>query len=165
MPRGAPDWNFMAPQKSKFQLVREQNHFFAMQYLAAGGAGKYNHIQLWNPSDSGVDAYITYLGLWAGGGNKDGLWFLNYALGNYVAHGTNRYSGGTDSSLEKRWEWVTGGIAGYQIGEWYLSTTWLYVEDIHLWLKPGYGLTLRHGVANEASELQVAWWEFISTEV
>lgn len=33
MPRGAPDWGFLAPQKPFMQLCREQNHFFGQKSI------------------------------------------------------------------------------------------------------------------------------------
>jgi hypothetical protein len=165
MPRGSPDWGFLAPQKSLMQLLREQNHFYRNISTAAGGAGKYTRHQFWNPSGSLVDAYIVAFGHKAGAAGEIRTGWATGYLSGLEGYGRNRYSGGTPSDIEARWEWKNTAFYSEEMYRGEIGTTFVWVEAVYLWLKPGYGLDFILMTANVAMETCLMWYEFPSTEV
>jgi len=165
MPRGAPDWGFLAPQKNFMQLCREQNHFYERAGMVGQGAGRYSEIQLWNPVASGVDAFINVLGFKVSAAVLLPVYWYASSRGTLKAYGVNRYSGGTASEIQTRW--VDRGIASYsnEVYSIYAGTTRTEITHLHLWLVPGWGLNIVHPTANSDIEIDFTWYEFLSVEV
>lgn len=90
--------------------------------------------------------------------------FNNFPFANHTYYGVNRYSGGGESDVETRWDRGGCGAAGDCVGIWEINPTWQYVDNINLWLKPGWGLGVYHMTAGQAIEVHWAWYEFLSVE-
>jgi len=164
MPRGGPDWGFLAPQKSLMQLLREQNHFY-VNASTAGAAGKYTTHQLYNPADSLVDAFIVAFGHVAEVACDGRMGWDVGSIGALENYGRNRYSGGTQSEIEVRWDQRATAVYVNEMWRGEVLTTFSFVDQVYLWLKPGYGLRFILLTADLDLQNIFMWYEFPSTEV
>lgn len=165
MPRGGPDWGFLAPQKNFMQLCREQNHFFFRAGIAGQGAGRFSEIQLWNPADSGVDAFVNMMGFECESTQDLVVYWYAQMRDHLKGYGTNRYAGGTESTISARWE--DRGIASWsnEIYRILAGATRVEVDHLHLWLTPGWGLDVLCPTADLDLEISYTWYEFLTADV
>ncbi len=133
--------------------VKNGNSFVAFSYGGAV-AGQYQHVQLWNPADSGLNAFVTGYTLYTGAAGRAALRKFTAALASSyapAANPINKNLSGAVSSLENRYA-ASAAYVGDQIGALLRSdaaTSPIVAFSEPIMVPPGYGIGFANVTVNE----------------
>lgn len=121
---------------------------------AAGGAGTYCVVQIWNPVGSGVTAWMNVYGGWAASGTV-GLRYNNAARATLVGNATASVPGFSNSTTELRTEAINSLPSDYlygpiSVGTAFAGTSLLGYATAQYCIPEGYGLEIVQQTANVA---------------
>ena len=159
MPRGSPDWKEFAPQKSIEQLCREGNAFGGLGFSGAI-AGQASQLQLWNPANSGVEAYVFGLDIYC---TRDANCYLKDSasqLMTFCQFGKNRRLGAPVSLLSIRRIQTAIQAPPYMDEIMLTANIRLPYKPSYIWIPEGKGLWIGINLLDTALRMSFLWFEF-----
>jgi hypothetical protein len=127
----------------------------------SGDGFDYPYIQLWNPSDSGIDMFVYRIALRSDEAGY--IWFFSHdaVIAGTGTKGRNRKLGAVNSQADMRTSNAT--TISLNVIEYFpiQANDNVVLQPAHLWIPPGYGLLITSPSVTVTISASIVWFEFV----